>query len=204
VEGGGQQIFFADEGGGVVAFGEDFDSRAGFHDPWGTDVDHLERSAWEFGVGGDDGAVDLASVGVALDGGVEDGEAFLRGIEDFLGQKDAAGAGTEGRLLADEALEGIEEAVAGEELEEGGGFAAGNDEAVNVGQLFRLADEDGFGSGVAEGCCVGIEISLNGEDADDRFFGAGQIPLPLFFTGIVYFQYFVGVSLYGDRLFSMV
>lgn len=168
MEGGGEDILLADEGRKAVALGEDFDFGAGADDARGADVDHFERAAFELRGRGGDGAVVLASVGVALDGCVEDGEAFLRGIADFFGQKDASGAGAEGRLLADEALEGVEETVAGEESEEGGRFAAGNDEAVDVCQFFRLADEDGFGSGVAEGGGVSVEIALNGEDSDAR------------------------------------
>ena len=209
----------ADEGGEAVALGQYFNAFAGFYDARGADVDHLQWAACELCLGLDDGAVVLASVGVALDRYVEDGETFLRGVADFFCQQDASGAGAEGRLPADEGFERVEKAVAGEEFEEGGRFAAGDDEAVDVGQLFRLADEDGFGSGFAQGCGVGVVVALNGENSDVRrcrffrgvqrfFLGrpggklADTLP-PAFCTGIVYYQQVTGNILYGDRLFSM-
>ena len=87
-------------------------------------------------------------------------------MRDFFGEQNAAGAGAEGGLGADEVLQGGEEAVALEKLEEGGGFAAGDDEAVDVGEFFGLADEDRLGSGFAQGCGVGFVVALDGEDAD--------------------------------------
>lgn len=151
MEGGGEDVFLADQGGEAVALGEHFYFGAGFDDARGADVDHFERSALELRRSLDDGAVVLASIGVALDGGVEDGEAFLRGVAHLFCQQDASSAGAEGRLLADEALEGVEESVAGKKLEEGGRFATGDDQAIDAGQLVGLADKDGFGSGIAQG-----------------------------------------------------
>ncbi len=149
MECGGENVLLTDQGGKAVAFGEHFYFGAGFDDARGADVDHFERSAFELRRSLDDGAVELAAVGVAFYSRIEDGEAFLRGVAHLFCQQDASGAGAEGRLLADEALEGVEEAVAGKKLEEGGRFAAGDDEAIDAGQLFGLADEDGFGSGIA-------------------------------------------------------
>ena len=48
----------------------------------------------------------------------------------------------------------------------GGGFAAGDDEAVDSGELLGFADEDGVGTGFAQGLGVGVVIALDGEDAD--------------------------------------
>ena len=121
------------------------------------------------GRGGEDGGVDLAAVGVALDGDVEGGEGFLRGVLDVLGEEDGAGAGAEGGGGLDEGLEGVEEAVALEEFEEGGGFAAGDDEAVEIGEFGWSADElcgDAEGS---ERFGVGFECALQGEDADGEW-----------------------------------
>ena len=142
------------------------DAVAGFHDAGGADEDHFERAAGELRFAGLDGGVDLAAVGVALDGGVEDAEALLRRVRDFGGEQDASGAGAEGGLGADEVLEGGEEAVALEKFEEGGGFAAGDDEAVDCGELLGFADEDGLGAGFAQGLGVGVVVALEGEDAD--------------------------------------
>jgi hypothetical protein len=106
VEGGGEQAALADEGRGTVAGGEGFNAGADARDARGADEDHLERAAGEGGVGGEDGGVVLAAVGVALDGDVEDGEGFLCGVGDFFGEEDAAGAGAEDGLGVDEGVEG--------------------------------------------------------------------------------------------------
>ncbi len=102
---------FADEDGEAVASREGFDLRAGVGDARGTDEDHLERAALECCGGGEDGGVDLAAVGVALDGDVEGGEGFLGGILYVFCEEDCAGAGAEGGGGFDEGLEGVEEAA---------------------------------------------------------------------------------------------
>ena len=84
----------------------------------------------------------------------------------LLGEQDAAGAGAEGGLGADEALEDVEEAGALEELEEGGGLAAGHDEAVETGEFVGLADEMRGGAELGEAFGVDVEGALEGEDAD--------------------------------------
>jgi hypothetical protein len=149
MECGGKNMLLADENREAVALGEDFDTFAGLHDAWGADVDHFQRSASEFRLCLDNGAVDLASVGIAFHGRVEHGKALLRWIADFFCQQDASGAGAEGWLRFHEGLQRVEEAVASEKFQECRGFAAWDDEAVDVDQLLGLADEDGFGSCVA-------------------------------------------------------
>ena len=169
VEGGGEEVAFADEDGEVVAGGEGFDVGAGAGDAGGADEDHLEWAAGEFCRLGEDGGVDLAAVGVALDGDVEGGEGFLRGVFYVLCEKDRAGAGAEGWGGFDEGLEGVEEAVTLEEFEEGGGFAAGDDEAVEIGELGWGADELCGDAESGEGFGVGFECALQGEDADGEW-----------------------------------
>ena len=138
----------------------------------GADVDGFEGAAGE-GCGFEaDGGVVLAAVGVAFYGGVEDGEAALGRVEDLAGEEDGAGAGAEGGLGADEVLEEVVEAGAFEVLEEGGGFAAGEDEAVDEPFVFRVdefggvADEGGAGAEFGEAGGVDLEGALEGEDAD--------------------------------------
>src|SRR6185312_4549681 len=133
MKGCGEEVVLLDQDREAVALGEDFDAGAGLYDARGADVDHFERAAGELGGCGFNGAVDLASVGVALDGGVEDAEAGLRRMQHFLCEEDAAGAGSEGGFGLHKLLKRGEKAIALEELEEGGGFAAGDDEAVDFG-----------------------------------------------------------------------
>jgi hypothetical protein len=175
VEGGGEEVAFADQDGGAVAGGEGLDGGAGAGDAGGADEDHLERRAGKAGGRGEDEGVVLAAVGVALDGDVEDGEGALRGIGHVLGEQDGAGAGAEGRRGLDEGLEGGEEVIALEELEHGGGLAAGHDEAVyffsffsafGTGEVFGKADELRGGSEGGEDFGVGFIGALQGEDTD--------------------------------------
>src|SRR6266568_8005332 len=176
MEGCGEESALADEDWVVVAGGEGFDLGTGAGDAGGADEDHLEWAALEFGGGGEDGGVDLAAVGVALDGDVECGEGFLRWVRDFFGEEDRAGAGAEGRGAADEGLEGVEEVVALEELEHGGGLAAGHDEAVDfwwAGEVFRGADEFWGGSEGLQGLDVRSVCALEGEDSYGEGVGHG-------------------------------
>jgi hypothetical protein len=160
VEGGGKDVVLAYEDREAVAAGKGFDLRAGAGDARSADEDHLEWAAGEFGGGGEDSGVDLATVGVAFDGDVEGAEGGLGGMLDVFGEEDSAGAGSEGRDGLDEGGEGIEEAVALEELEHGGGFASGNDEAIDAGlafggeELVRSADQFGLDAKGGQGVCV--------------------------------------------------
>ena len=190
MERGCKNMLLADENREAVALGEDFDTFASLYDAWGADVDHLQWAAFQLRFSFDDGAVDLASVGIAFHGRVEHGKALLRWIADFFCEQNASGTGAEGRFRFYKGLQRVEEAVAGEEFQECGRFAAGDDEAVDVYQLLGLADEDGFGSCIAQGDGVSIEIALNGEDTDAgrilRF--DGQVPLPLLFRRFLVFN----------------
>jgi len=166
VEGSGEEVILLDEDREAVTRGENLNAVAGFRDARGADVNHLQWAAWQFGLGGVDGAVDLAAVSVALNGCVENTEAGLGRMRDFRGEQDAAGAGAKGGFAADEILKSGKKAATLEEFEKGGGFAAGDDEPVDAGQLFGLADEDRFRSDIAQGGGVGVVVALDGEDAD--------------------------------------
>ena len=85
---------------------------------------------------------------------------------DVVGEEDGAGAGAEGGDGLDEGGEGVEELVALEEFEHGGGLAAGDDEAVEMGEFVRGADELCGDAQAEEGAGVGLVGSLEGEDAD--------------------------------------
>jgi hypothetical protein len=65
--------------------------------------------------------------------------------------------------MANEFPEGGEEVIALKKFEESGRFAAGDDEAVDGSEFFGLADEDGFGPGLAQGLGVGVVVALDGE-----------------------------------------
>ena len=177
MEGGGKETSLADESGRVFAGGEGFYDGAGARDAGGADEDHLERAAGERGLGGEDGGVVLAAVGVALDRDVQDAEGGLVRVADFFREKDAAGAGAEDGLRVNEGVEGVVEAGAFEVFEEGGGLSAGDDEGVEVVKLAGLADERGDGSEGPEPVSVDVECALQSEDADGWGFGIHSLIL---------------------------
>src|SRR5579872_541557 len=105
VKSSSQHMFLAHEYGVSVAASEHFDILAEFEKAGCADEDHLQRSAWQLGVGGFDGAFELASVGVAADGNIEYAQTFLRGIFDLLREKDRSGTGAEGGLGGNEVMQ---------------------------------------------------------------------------------------------------
>src|SRR6202043_2569848 len=104
-----------------------------------------------------DGAVDLASVGVAADSDVERAEAFLRGILHFGCEQDRAGTGAESWFGVDELLQLFESGVA-EKFEERAGLATWDDESIDSVELLGLLDEDYFCAKLYEAAAVGVEI----------------------------------------------
>ena len=151
-------------GYGIVALGGDyFYAFADVFDFGGADEDHFYGRSAEKAFA--DGAVNLASVGVAADADVEGAQARLLGILDFGREKNRAGAGSESRLGVNEVLESRESLFA-EKFEEGAGLAAGDDEAIDGIELVWLFDEDDFGAEFFETSAVGVEIALQGQDSD--------------------------------------
>ena len=67
---------------------------------------------------------------------------------------------------ADEGGEGVEEAIALQVAEEGGGFASGDDEAGEARELVGATDEDGLGTELDERVGVFGVRALQGQDAD--------------------------------------
>jgi hypothetical protein len=166
MKGRGHGVSLADQSGMAFAKGEGFDTGTDLDDPGSADEDHFERAAGEGGFGNFDAGVDLTAVGVAFDYGVEETETALGGVADFPGKENGSGAGAEDGLLGAEFAEGLEEVALFKEFEHGGGFAAGEDEGVDGGELFGVADFGGLGAGLGKGEGVGGVVALDGEDAD--------------------------------------
>src|SRR5260370_13193503 len=132
----------------AVVAGEDLDVGSGGFEVGGAEEPPGERGAGEprDGEGGLEG-LELGAVAVAADGGVEDREGRLVGatVEDFGGEEDQAGAGAEDGEPVGEAIgEGGPEPGADEELPDGGGFAAGEDEGVERVEAGGRPDLDGL------------------------------------------------------------
>jgi hypothetical protein len=73
----------------------------------------------------------------------------------------------------------FEEAVALEEFEHGGGFAAGHDEAVEAFEVLRCADEASGGAERGEGLHMRVIGALQGENAyNERPGRLGHLGVP--------------------------
>ncbi len=187
---GGEKMLLANQDGEAVALGQYFDIGTCFYNAGGANEDHFQRTAFKLCFGVENGAVNLASVRIALYRHVEHGKAFLRRIQHLFCQQNAAGAGTEGRLLLHKRLQGVEKSVAGEELQECGRFSAGNNQAIDCRQLFRFANEDCLGTGITKGNGMRVIVALNCEYADARWVlccGSQVLPL-LTYIEIASFQ----------------
>lgn len=166
----------ADGYGLALVGGEGLDFGAEAGDDGGADEDAGDVAVEALHGEGVFKAVDLGAEGVAADGDVEEGEGVLGSAVDFLGlfdlfgHEDHAHAGSPDReALGGAVLNGFAEAVAGEEEADSGGFAAGDDEAVDGLEMFGSADFEDLKGGVSEalkGLDVFVEVALEGEDAD--------------------------------------
>ena len=165
MKGRGEKISLANENRKLVAGGKRFDPGTGSSDAGGADKDHFEGATFKFGGGSKDGGVDLPAVGVALDRDVKGFEGLLYGVLDVFGEKDCAGAGAEGGRGLDEGLQSVEEVVALEKLEHGGGLASRHDEAVDAFEIGREADEFWGRAESTEGFGVGFVCALECKDA---------------------------------------
>ena len=83
-----------------------------------------------------------------------------------LSQEDRAGAGTEDGSFTAKLNEWLDHAFSVQQLEHGGAFAAGHDQAVAGVQLLSRADFDSAASGPLHGFAVSVEIALQGEYTD--------------------------------------
>jgi hypothetical protein len=168
----------------VALSSDDFDSRPDALDLWSADENHFQwrifcRRSWHLVVGHfvlkkfafADGAVDLASVGVAADADVECGEAFLFGILYFVRKQDRSRAGAERGFHSDKLFQLFEPGSA-QQIEEGSGFAPRNHQAVDLVELLGLLDEHNLGIQLFKPAAVRVEITLQGQDTD---FHAGLI-----------------------------
>src|SRR5439155_9148098 len=106
-----------------------------------------------------DGAVHLASVGIAADGNIERAKSRLFRVLDFSGEQNRTRAGAESWLYANELLQLLEPGVA-QQLEKCARLAAGDDEPVDLIELLRLFDEHNFRAQLFEPTAVRVEIAL--------------------------------------------
>jgi hypothetical protein len=176
MEGCSQRFAVAHEHGIVPFRGNDLDFFADALDFRRADEDHFDGMIFELPF--PDGAVELASIGVTADGDVERSQAGLRRIFYLRCEHDCTRAGPERRLGQHKLFELFEAGLA-EKFQERARFASGNDEAVDLVQLLGLFDEDHLHAEFFEAAAVGVEIALQGQDADGRWRFLGRLRNPL-------------------------
>jgi hypothetical protein len=166
VEGGGKDVAVLDKDGLALVFGEDRNSLPDFFDDGAADKNHFERLVGEGARAEENVARELATVTVAQNGHVEEFEGVLRGIFDVSGEQNGARAGAEDSVLFRKFADGAVQAFFLEELELGGGFAAGEDQTVAGFEVGNGADFDGVCAELAKAGGVCGEVTLDGEDTD--------------------------------------
>jgi len=123
----------------TIALGQYLNARAGGDDARSANENHLQRSAGQRGLRGQDGGVDLAAVGIALDDCIQHSQGALRWIENLARQQNRSGAGAEDRLAAAVLLQSLKKKVFFQKPENRGRFAAWQNQPIQPDELFRLA-----------------------------------------------------------------
>jgi hypothetical protein len=166
VEGGGKDVAVLDEDRFALVFGEDRNSLPDFFDDGAANKNHFEGLIGETTRTEENVARELATVTVAENGHVEEFEGVLHGIFDLSGKQNGAGAGAEDSVLFGKFADGLVQAFFPEELELGGGFAAGEDQTVARVELGNRADFDGVCAEFAKAGGVCGEVTLDGKNTD--------------------------------------
>ncbi len=167
VKRGGKDVTVLDKRGLAMPFGEDGDSLPDLFDDGAANEDHFERVFLQ-GAGTEEHvAGELAAVAVAQNGHVHELERVLWGIFHVRGEKNGAGTGAEdGVAVRGEVAYGVVETFFLEELELRGAFTAGENEAVAGVEVGDSTDFHRVLAELVEHGGVGLEVTLDGENAD--------------------------------------
>jgi hypothetical protein len=166
VEGGGHRLALANYDGILALGSQNLYTRPKAFDSGCTYENHFDRCVTEQPF--PDGAVDLAAIGVAANVDVDRAQSELFGILNFLGKENRASAGAKGWFQAHKIFQLFETCLA-EQLEECAGFPAGDHEAVDGIELLGFLDQHDSGAEFFQALAVGVEVALEGEDADRRW-----------------------------------
>jgi hypothetical protein len=112
-----------------------------------------------------DAAIDLPTVGIALDGDVHQREARLRGTGNLSCKKNGAGARSENGLALSEGAQRFKKIFQADQLKHGGTFPARDDQTIARSQILSRADFNGTHMGALQSPHMRKEIALEGEDA---------------------------------------
>ena len=113
----------------------------------------------------------LPAEGVAAHDHVDAADGLLARarVEDLVGEHDHAGAGAvDGHARRDALAQRLHHAEEDGQLGHGGGLAAGDDQAVDLGELLGAPHRPGHGVRRGQGDQVLPYVALEGQDADHR------------------------------------
>src|ERR1051326_2480560 len=111
-------------------------------------------------------AIDLAAIAVTLYRQIHKRQTLLGRVRDLRREENRTGAGPNDGPFAAELDEGLDHAFGGQQLEHGGAFATGNDEAVQIFEVGRGAGKHGLGAGTGYRPAVRFEIALQCQHPD--------------------------------------
>jgi hypothetical protein len=127
---------------------------------------HFDRIAAQFGAFAcPDRAIDLPSVGVALDGDIEQAEVLLGRRQNVCGQQNRSGArAKDGFACRREIADACSHAFKLKELEHRGAFTTRHDEAVDPLKLLGMSDKTGGNADALKHLGVQRKVPLHGEN----------------------------------------
>lgn len=134
--------------------------------PRRADEDHLERRPGQRRRRRENGRVDLPAIGVAFNRNIERMERGLRRIQHRVGQQDAAGAGAEGRLTANEEVQRPKEAATLQVFKKRSRFAARDNQPVERLELMWLPNQHSVSAKLPKHGRMNIVSALQGQHAD--------------------------------------
>ena len=168
VEGRTEAAPFADGDGLALVFADRVDVGAAMGDDGGADEDGGHGFGDAVDIEGVLERVNLRAEGVTADGDVEEAEGELVGpFLDLFCKQDHAHAGApDGEAAFMSFSERLVEPGSLHEHADGRAFAAGDDEAGDVLEVFGRPNLLARSTDLAEGIEVALEVTLEGQDAD--------------------------------------
>ena len=148
-------------------FGQDFDSRPDLIDDRPANEYHFQRLRFQFGRTEENVAGQLAAVSIAQHRHVQKAERVLRRVFHRSGKQDCTGTCAENRMLVrSKFLDRFEQTFFLQELQLGGGFAAGKNQRVTFVEIGDRADFESLRAERMQHRSVSRKISLHSQNSD--------------------------------------
>ncbi len=167
-----EKIPLTDEYREPFAPGEDLDAGTDSCQTGSTNEYHFERTTGKRSGLGEDGGINLPTVSVAFDDGIEQTQGQLRWMKDLAGDQYCACTGAEHRACRRKFFERLEEPPTLEEFQHGGGFTARQDESIQgrtvQAEVFWILHQRRDRTGFNECVSMSSVVALNSQDTDAR------------------------------------